>query len=89
MFSDRTKEVLAGVGLATLTFGWGTQFLVIKLGQATLPPLMTAALRFAVLTVAAQIVVFLSRSQAPIKERIRRLSFGVTLAVSFGLLYWA
>jgi drug/metabolite transporter (DMT)-like permease len=89
MVSDRTKKALAGAGLATLSFVWGTQFLVIKFGQVSLPPLMTAALRFAVLTVAAQAAVFLSRSQAPTKERIRRISFGITLAISFGLLYWA
>jgi drug/metabolite transporter (DMT)-like permease len=89
MVSDRTKNALASLGLATLAFVWGTQFLVIKMGQATVPPLMTAALRFAVLTVAAQAVVLLSRSRAPLRERTRRLSFGVTLAMSFGLLYWA
>lgn len=89
MASDRRKNVWAGLGLLVLAFVWGTQFLVIKLGQINLPPLMTAALRFAVLTVAAQVAVFLTGAKAPPQERLRRLSFGVMQAISFGALYWA
>jgi drug/metabolite transporter (DMT)-like permease len=79
----------AGVGLAALALVWGTQFLVIKRGQADLPPLMTAALRFAVLALAAQAAVLVTHARAPFGARLRRASFGVTQAVSFGLLYWA
>ncbi len=89
MDSERRKRAWAYAGLAALTLVWGTQFLVIKRGQADLPPLMTAALRFAVLTFAAQVAVLVTRSRAPIEERLRRFSFGVTQAISFGLLYWA
>ena len=89
MASDRRKNVWASLGLVVLAFVWGTQFLVIKLGQINLPPLMTAALRFAILTIAAQVAVTLTGSKAPPKERLRRLSFGMTQAVSFGVLYWA
>jgi len=89
MDSDRRKHLWAGLCLSALTLVWGTQFLVIKWGQIDLPPLMTAALRFAVLTVAAQVAVFLTGSKAPPKEQLRRLSFGMSQAVSFGVLYWA
>jgi len=89
MATDRRKNIWAGLGLVVLAFVWGTQFLVIKLGQINLPPLMTAALRFAILTIAAQVAVTLTGSKAPPKERLRRLSFGITQAVSFGVLYWA
>jgi drug/metabolite transporter (DMT)-like permease len=83
------KRIWAAVGLVALTLVWGTQFLVIKAGQVDLPPLMTAALRFAVLTAAAQVAVFLTRSRAPLEARLRRVSFGVTQAIAFALLYWA
>jgi len=87
--SDRIKNAWAGLGLVVLTVVWGTQFLVIKEGQVDLPPLMTAAFRFAVLTAAAQVVILLARSQAPLEDRVKRASFGVTQAMSFGMLYWA
>lgn len=89
MASDRSKHRWAGVGLVALALVWGTQFLIIKRGQVSLPPLMTAALRFGVLTLAAQVAVVMTRSQAPLAERLRRATFGVTQAISFGLLYWA
>jgi drug/metabolite transporter (DMT)-like permease len=86
--SDRLKNAWASAGFAAMTVVWGTQFLVIKRGQVDLPPLMTAALRFAVLTVAAQVAVLLLRPRADLQDRVRRASFGVTQALSFGLLYW-
>jgi drug/metabolite transporter (DMT)-like permease len=89
MVSERAKSVWAALGFAALTVVWGTQFLVIKQGQVDLPPLMTAALRFAVVTVAAQIAVYITGARAPLGERFRRVSFGVTQALAFGLLYWA
>lgn len=89
MDSDPVKKLLVGMGLAALALVWGTQFLVIKSGQVTLPPLTTAALRFAVFTVAAQFAVLITGATSPIEARFRRASFGVTLAMSFGFLYWA
>ena len=86
---DNSKRFIANVGLVVLALVWGTQFLIIKSGQATLPPLTTAALRFAIVTAAAQVAVFVTGATAPVETRIRRTSFGVTLAISFGLLYWA
>lgn len=89
MAADRHKHIWASLGMLLLAIVWGTQFLVIKQGQISLPPLMTATLRFAVLTIAAQCAVFLTRSKAPAKERFRRLTFGIMQALSFGVLYWA
>lgn len=89
MVSDGRKRALTAVGFAALTLVWGTQFLVIKHGQVCLPPLLTAALRFAVLTAAAQVAVIVSRSRAPAGRWRQRLMFGVAQALSFGLLYWA
>jgi drug/metabolite transporter (DMT)-like permease len=89
MDSEASKRFVARAGLVALALVWGTQFLIIKLGQSTLPPLTTAALRFAVLTAAAQIAVLLTGASSPIATRLQRTSFGVTLAIAFGLLYWA
>lgn len=89
MASDRAKSVCPVLGLVALAIVWGTQFLVIKQGQVDLPPLMTAALRFAILAVAAQIAVYVTGARAPHGEAFQRAFFGVTQGVAFGLLYWA
>lgn len=89
MDSETRRRVATAAGFVGLTVVWGTQFLVIKHGQISLPPLLTAALRFAVLTGAAQVAVMVTRSRAPEGRWRGRLTFGVAQALSFGLLYWA
>ena len=76
-------------GLALLGVVWGTQFLVIKAGLATLPPLLTLALRYLVLLVVAQAAVWVTRTQAPPGVGLRRVGFGCSQTVSMALLYWA
>jgi drug/metabolite transporter (DMT)-like permease len=51
--------------------------------------LLTATLRFTVLTTVAQLAILVTGARAPIAARLERLSFGVTQAISFGVLYWA
>lgn len=89
MAFEGRKNFWVVVGLVALALVWGTQFLVIKAGQVDLPPLLTATLRFAVLTAAAQVAVVVTHSRAPLEARLRRVSFGITQAIAFGLLYWA
>lgn len=77
------------LAIVALTLVWGTQFLVIQLGQRDLPPLLSAALRFALLAIIAQGAIGLTRARAPEGHGLERLGLGATHAASMGLLYWA
>ena len=87
--TDSRKRSLAQVALAALALVWGTQFLVIKVGQATVPPLLTVALRFAVVAAASQGVVWIGRFRAPRGALAARALFGVAQAFSMAALYWS
>lgn len=64
---------------------WGTNFVVIRLGLDALPPLLFAALRFAL--AAVPLVFFLKRPAVPWQELAR---YGVYIGVGqFGLLFIA
>ncbi|MFO0661473.1 MAG: hypothetical protein U0165_16820 [Polyangiaceae bacterium] len=67
----------------------GNAILVIKSGQATLPPLFAAAARFALVALISQCVVTLRGMRAPSGHARARVLFGVAQAVSMGTLYWA
>ncbi len=85
----RRRRALALVALGALSLVWGTQYLVIKAGQATVPPLCTVALRFAVVAVASQAIVWVGGLRAPPGSLPARALFGVAQAVSMGTLYWS
>src|SRR5450830_1643394 len=64
---------------------WGTNFVVIKLALGHLPPLLFAALRFAVVVVPT--VFFLPRSKVPWRNLA---AYGLLIGVGqFGLLFIA
>lgn len=68
-----------------VTFIWGTNFVLIKLGLAELPPFLLATLRF--LLVAFPLVLFLPRPKVPWWSLV---SYGVLIGFGqFGLLFWA
>jgi O-acetylserine/cysteine efflux transporter len=72
------------LGLAVVAV-WGTNFVVIKLGLQQLPPLLFAALRFALAAVPA--IFFLRRPAAPWRNIA---AYGVLIgAGQFGLLFLA
>jgi O-acetylserine/cysteine efflux transporter len=77
------------LGLASLSIVWGTQFLVIKWGQATVPPLLTAALRYAVLAAVAQAAILVLKPPPSTRPWSLRLGFGAAQAISMGLIYWS
>ncbi|MCC7383961.1 MAG: EamA family transporter [Deltaproteobacteria bacterium] len=83
------SRLLFGAGMAALSLIWGTQFLVIKIGQASVPPLLTVALRFLVLTMAAQAAVWFLRAPRPRGLFALRAAYGLTQACCMGLLYWS
>lgn len=68
-----------------VVFVWGTNFVVIKLGLAELPPFLFATLRFALS--AFPFMLFIRRPAVP---WLKLASFGVLLgAGQFGLLFYA
>jgi O-acetylserine/cysteine efflux transporter len=71
--------------LLAVVFVWGTNFVVVKLALAHLPPLLLAALRFAL--AAVPLVFFLPRPRVPWSN----LAFyGVMIGVGqFGLMFFA
>lgn len=78
-------------GLTFLSLVWGTQFLVIKVGQRSLPPLLTVALRFAIVALVSQAAVLVTgaRSLSTEPHRWTRLGYGIAQALCMCLLYAA
>lgn len=76
------------LGLVALSLVWGTQYLVIREGLQTLPPLTTAALRFAVVAFAAQVALWICPARRAPPPVPWRLAYGLSHAASMGLLYW-
>ena len=73
--------------LAVLSAIWGTQYLVIRLAQADLPPWRAVALRFFVVAILGQGAVLATGARAPAGVLRLRLAMGATHALSMGLLY--
>src|SRR5438270_183226 len=82
----RSSLTLPHAALAVLiTAIWGTNFVVIKLALAHLPPLTFAALRFTFAALPA--IVFFRRPKVPLWSLV---AFGLLIGVAqFGLLYIA
>jgi drug/metabolite transporter (DMT)-like permease len=77
------------VALGALALVWGTQYLVIKHGQADVPPLLTVALRFSVVAAVGGAVALLQGARAPRGLGGPRLLFAAAQALSMGALYWS
>jgi drug/metabolite transporter (DMT)-like permease len=84
-----SASLLTAAGFVALALIWGTQFLIIRLGQQTLPPLLTVALRFVILALVAHLLTLALRLHAPPGTGAARLGFGALQALSMSLLYWA
>lgn len=85
----RGRRLWVAAGLLLLVAIWGTQFLIIKVGQRDIPPLLSMALRYAIVFVVAGGAAWLRRERAPTATVYPRLLFGLLQAVSMGLLYWS
>lgn len=80
---------LLALAVVALVSAWGTQFLVIQIGQRDIPPLLGAALRFSILLLVAQMLVALSGARA-LESRVgERLVASVAHALSMAMLYWS
>jgi drug/metabolite transporter (DMT)-like permease len=87
--SSRTPHAWVYGGLAALALIWGTQFLVIRIGQECVPPLLTLCLRFVVLAVSAQGLVLALRIRESSAFIGSRIALGISQALTLGLLYWS
>jgi len=84
----RRRSVLTATALAFLSLVWGTQYLVIRIGQETVPPLLGVFFRFLILAIVAQAAVF-ATGVVEIRTQWReRFVFGASQALAFGCLYW-
>lgn len=81
----RRVVVVGALGLLALV--WGTQYLVIRVAQAGLPPWRAVALRFGVVALLGQLAVLHQGVVATPGRRGLRLAMGGTQALSMGLLY--
>lgn len=84
---NRAASLTTLMTLAALSAVWGTQFLVIRLAQADLPPWRAVALRFIVVAALGQIAAIAGSARAPRGVLGLRLALGATQALSMGLLY--
>ena len=86
--AKRRDFVLPLLGLAALCLIWGTQFLVIKVAQRDIPPLLGTAVRFSALALIAHLAVSAMSARAPVGMRIGRLTFAGSQAICMCLLHW-
>lgn len=83
------SPVQVSVIVTALTLVWGTQYLLVRDGVRQVPPLLFGAARFAVVVVAAQLVVSARRPPAlPAELQKVRLAYVLCHAVAMGALYW-
>ncbi len=81
------RRVVTAAVLAVLALVWGTQYLVVRVAQADLPPWRAVALRFAIVALLGQLVLLARPAAAPRGTLPLRVAMGVTQALSMGLLY--
>lgn len=77
--------------IALLCFIWGSTWLVIKIGLADLPPLLSAGLRFGTAVVVLAVLARARRVPFPRSRSAHLLLLWVGLAafwISYGLVYW-
>lgn len=82
---------VAWAGFAVCAAIWGSTFLVIRVGNDSVPPLWGACLRLALATVMLHGVMLATRQKWPVGAQLRAASmYGIfEFGLSFPLLYWA
>lgn len=86
--AEPVGRVAVALGLAALAVVWGTQYLVIREGQVSFPPLLAASLRFGLVAAVGASLALATGARAPAGLLPARLAFGLLQAASMGLLYW-
>jgi len=86
-----TERLRIWIGLFIISTVWGSTWLAIKIGLATVPPLISAGVRFAVASLLLGIIVYIRKLPVPFTADAGRvyLSLGIlTVSIPFGLTYW-
>lgn len=79
-------------GLAAITFIWGSTWLAIKIGLASIPPITGVGIRFLIAALILAVIVHVRRVPVPFtrQARIIYVSLGFfTFSFPFALVYWA
>lgn len=87
--SEKAWKIFGVTGFLLLSLIWGTQFLIIKVGQQTIPPLLSCALRFLTVACVCQLIVWFTKCKAPPGHLKHRMIFSGAQVLSMGLLYWS
>jgi drug/metabolite transporter (DMT)-like permease len=86
-----TERLRVWIGFSVVSMVWGSTWLAIKIGLATVPPLIAAGVRFAVASLLLGIIVYLRRVPVPFTSDARKvyLSLGIlSISIPFALAYW-
>jgi len=85
--SPKPTHYAAFAGMSLI---WGTTFLVIRIGNESVPPLWGATLRLILATALNALIAFLTRARWPRGSALRGIAlFGfLNMGVNFVLLYW-
>lgn len=87
--SEKSWKIFGVAGFSLLSLIWGTQFLIIKIGQQTIPPLLSCALRFLTVACVCQLIVWFTKRKAPPGYLKSRIIFCGAHVLGMGLLYWS
>ena len=86
--SDRLKIILAFLAVSTI---WGSTWLAIKLGLKTVPPFLSAGLRFVLASTILLTIVRVREGSIP-KTREARIVYAsmglLSFTIPFALVYW-
>lgn len=88
MIAERTKVWGAMLAVSTV---WGSTWLAIKLGLESVPPFLSAGVRFAVAAVLLYVILRVRGQSIPFTRDARRvyLALGVlSFSIPFALVYW-
>jgi drug/metabolite transporter (DMT)-like permease len=80
------------IGLAAISLIWGSTWLAIKIGLASIPPLLGVGIRFLVASAVLGVILKARRIPIPFTPETKILYPSLallTFSVPFGLVYWA
>ncbi len=86
-----TERLRVWIGFSVVSMVWGSTWLAIKIGLATIPPLTAAGVRFAVASLLLGIIVYVRKVPVPFTPDARKVyvSLGIlSISIPFALAYW-
>jgi drug/metabolite transporter (DMT)-like permease len=88
----KSERLRIAVGFLLIFLIWGSTWLVIKIGVATVPPFLAAGVRFALAVCILAVIVRIRKIPVPRTPDALRVYAAVglcTFGLSFALVYWA